>query len=231
MSQINVANVIASIQRKVKDGSYGDELVLSMINNAILFIVNTIRPQSLVRPMVEITTITGGSPTELPDDMLFPYIIAVMDSDSLPMHFSTRMTDLDFLQSTSSPVSRKAALFGYGGIYLFPVEDRGEKIFVTYLVSPEEIPTTTSLTDSFSFGPAPFVQDAVIAYVCREIYGEIEDGIDGRKVNTDKYHALLLSNMSAISQAVGQASLAARPEVIGFSAFEATGMTNEFGVL
>lgn len=198
------------IERKIQDESYSREKLVQFLNQGLMFIANTLRPQSLTRIFIPFQTIEGDEPTPLPEDLLFPHILSVFDDADDPVFLTTHLTDVDHISRSR----RRAMVLGMDGAYLFPVEDRGMLMRLTYVSKPRVVEEDDDDTTALDFLPEPLGRQAIVAYVCREIYNEIEDGIDGKKVNSEGYHAEFIRALSGIQDIIGQGNLARRPERI-----------------
>lgn len=204
----DVQVLFEDIERKIQDESYSREKIVQFLNDGLIFIANTLRPQALTRIFIPFQTVEGDAPTPLPADLLFPHILSVFDDDDNPVFLTTHLTDIDHTLRGR----RKAVLLGMDGAYLFPVEERGVLLRLTYVSRPQEIEEDDDTTTALDFLPEPHGRQALVAYVCREIYNEIEDGIDGKKVNSEGYHEDFVRALSGVQDIIGQGNLARRPE-------------------
>jgi hypothetical protein len=47
------------------------------------------------------------------------------------------------------------------------------------------------------------VEPLLVHYACREIFSEIEDGMEGEKVNTDYHHTVFVAALSELDSYLG----------------------------
>lgn len=206
----DVQVLFEDIGRRVKDSYYDAGVICPFVNRALFALASALRPQRLTRIFVPFQTVAGGAPTPLPDDLLFPHILSVFDESDNPLFFSTRLTDVDHILKKN----RQALLFAMDGAYFFPIQGRGALLRLTYVSTPQVVDEDDDETVALDFLPEPYGRQAVIAHVCKEIYKEIEDGIDGAMVNTDKHEADYIRAIASIQEIIGQSNLARRPERI-----------------
>ena len=95
------------------------------------------------------------------------------------------------------PVSRECRL---NSIVAVANATPGATLHLTYQGNPPAIEPGTEIDDII---PAPFGSDLVEYYLCRECFSRIEDGIEGRKVNTDYYNGQFLQSFAALEAHIG----------------------------
>ncbi|MHC4310882.1 MAG: phage adaptor protein [Planctomycetota bacterium] len=85
-------------------------------------------------------------------------------------------------------------------LYYQRVPSSSETIRLNYWRYPERIDMRTEKVDVL---PEHLVEPLLVSYACREIFEEIEDGIDGQKVNTTYYDKKYTEAEGELSELLG----------------------------
>jgi len=73
-------------------------------------------------------------------------------------------------------------------LYYQGIPDSVQTLRLHYFMSPSRLTDVTGANDP-SWIPEQFHRRLLIAYPCKTLFARIEDGVEGRKVNTDFYEA------------------------------------------
>jgi hypothetical protein len=71
---------------------------------------------------------------------------------------------------------------------------------VHYYEAPDDLDDDT---DEPTWVPEHLHRKLYVAYVCKEIFNKIEDGVEGRKINTEYYMSEFASGLLALEEAIG----------------------------
>ena len=192
--------LVDAISDIVQDKSYTDAIITGYINEAVLAVAtgemlagrfDKSRPLPYLYKTDTVATDTDGI-QDLPSDFNRDVIMVVnADGESIPIEASPRKFLKDNPKSDAGDV-RICSVLGDRLLYR-DIPSTAETLTIHYYRTPD---TLVSDTDAPSCIPEHLQRKLVIGHVCREIYKQIEDGIEGRKVNTDFYTGEYMSGFA-----------------------------------
>lgn len=195
-------SLIEAVQRKVQDASYTPEMILSFLNQGIREIAswkNTNPNRGLhgeiLLPMLEtsdtVDTEEDVAMIDLPEDFL-KNLYHVEQESHVPIDIVSGMRELLYWSKGKLDNSgQHVNIVTVQGSTLFyqPIPDTPVELRLHYYKKPPPL----TLEDPESETNVPWClpehlhEDLLVNYAAKEIYGEIEDGVDGRKVQTEFY--------------------------------------------
>ena len=87
-------------------------------------------------------------------------------------------------------------------------------LLISYMAEPTIFSSEADLGDSIDYLPPRIGENAIVAYAAKEIYSIIEDGVDGKKTNTEKWESAYALELSKISSRFGIEAKEAPPEQV-----------------
>lgn len=191
---MNLSQLTDAIQTVIQDSAYDFEIT-SRINEAVLKIATgDMLPgrHELTPPLPDlyttgtVETVVSAGTANLPDDFNRDLFQVVDSSDNnIPIDPSFKAFLKRFPELSSGSVRRCAA---HGGKLLYrDVPAEAAELTVHYYATPD---TLVDETDEPSCIPAHFHRRLIVNLVCRDIFDEIEDGIEDPKTNTKHHDAL-----------------------------------------
>jgi len=177
-----VSDIIASVVDKVQDGGFSNAAILALINEGRHYIASKVLLPGL-QTSDTVTTTSAKSSVSLPGD--YQRNLFWVGSQAQGRRIGTREGDYYNLLTFQEVVPITAGaieavcVFGEDLLYRGMADDT---LTLKYYRKPEDI-SSTSLEPTEL--PAHLQRSLLVAYCAREMYAEIEDGIEGQKVNTD----------------------------------------------
>lgn len=205
------------MQRIIQDSAYNAEVVLGFLNNGILDVASWDNLDSQAGMIGTILLPELESNEEVVTDVDNPFV-------DLPSTYHKNLYQVTCNEQPSPIVilpNRKALLERWDGdlSHSGPVQDvaiAGSNLF--YQPIPEEAINLTlwfyarptllikhdpeDADDIPTCIPLEFHRDLLVNYAVKEIYDEIEDGIDGQKVNTKRYEGKYQQALAKFYQSI-----------------------------
>lgn len=223
--------LIATVQRKVMDASYTPELILSFLNKGLQAIAgwkNTNPARGLhgeiLLPSLEVTATVGTeaalAEVDLPEDFGKNLYYVLQDGNPPPV--ITILSGLGQLLAlnngtlANSGTDVQYVTINGNSLVYQPIPNEPVTLELFYYKRP---PTLTledpeGVTNTPSSLPDHLQEDLLANYAAMEIYGEIEDGLDGRKVQTEfyagRFHAAMMDLYKSITHKTYQRILKPR---------------------
>jgi hypothetical protein len=174
------------IERKIQDASYSQEDFIDLINVCIGEIASTEALPYLVRHD-EVTVLADSFEVALPGD----YYSGLLRVQNLVSGKEVRLYRLSefleiFKDLTVTGEVANAALAGGNNLLVQFVPTEDTELRLWYSAHPDIVEDEDSVVECI---PRHLQIPLFVNYVCSQIYGEIEDGADGRDINTQKYTA------------------------------------------
>ncbi len=91
------------------------------------------------------------------------------------------------------------AALNRNNLVIYPIPDEVKELICYYHRKPE---TLVNDVDEPSCIPIGFQEELIINYVCYNIFRRIEDGVDGRKVNSTFYFSMFKENLIALENSI-----------------------------
>lgn len=203
--------LIEEIEEKVDDSTYdSSDTVKSLINDAVRDIAAGVLVPGENRftdPLPDLYTVessfsltNSSRSASLPNDFQRDLVKAYEDDG---------LGDIPILISWRRFLDKWPAL--ETGSYVEGVVVRGSSLYyhpavtttleIGYYANPS---TLSSDTDDPSCVPAHLQRGLIINHVCRELYSRIEDGMEGRKVNTEYYDQMFQEAVLMLDLWIGE---------------------------
>jgi len=178
--------LIASLRRKIQDTSYDDTVLLEKLNNGLLAVAGRV----MLPDLVTIDTVTTSSTdafVDLPDDYHreLHFVSSVQAQGEIPIEpsfiqFRKRYPLLDSTGSVECVCVAGRLLYYQGR------PAAADTVSLVYYRFPTPLDLLALQVEPDGI-PAQFHEKLLVSHGAWEIYDEIEDGLDGKQVNTRKY--------------------------------------------
>lgn len=177
-------DIILSVTDKVQDDSFTEDAILNLINECRAYVAAEVDLPALQKSAA-LTTLATESSVALPANYLRN--IYWVGSVGQKKRIGTRPGDyynmLTFLESYPVVAGQIERVCVEGDTLLYNgMAD--DSLIIKYYAMP---PAITDTMEEPSEIPAHMHRPLLVSYCCKEIFNEIEDGIEGQKVNTDKW--------------------------------------------
>lgn len=195
-----VDDIITEISSVVQDNSWSEENILSIINRGVNTIASGVlipgkyqktSPLPDLYTFISVDTIPNIEYISMPENYQRG-LLQVLDSNFEDIKMENSF--LKFLKQNREKKAGNIHTCSLNGktLYFRDIPSSAETIVLHYFKKPEEIDFGQEPDSIPEFLQLPILQ----AYTCQYIFNQIEDGIEGQKVNTsawyEKYVKLLL---------------------------------------
>lgn len=226
----SAAKLIERVQDLIKDGSFGPSFILEKLNDGLAEVTQITRPPDLVAVDVELVLAPGDKFVSMPADFFGPRILKLYNkTDDYPCITVYRFVDLAHLSRQFQGAEVRAGCLKGKKLHVAGVPAAATTLEASYLIEPTILESVDDDGAAITYLPFRLGERAIVSYAAWQIYNIIEDGIDGKKVNTDKHHADFLDAMAKIVDHFGMEAREAEPETVpdlmGISAGCRTGST------
>jgi hypothetical protein len=191
---MEIEKLVEDVQRIVQDEAYDAAWVVNAFNEALLLVATALRIPGL-QDSSDVTALAGTGFVAMPDAYLHDLYLATTVTYPKGVIIVPNLKEL-----IKNELSDQTGLVQYvsvdGSILSFrPMPTETETITLYYYAKP----TTLLLGDSFpSYIPDSLQNMIFPSYALQSAYMQIEDGIDGRIPNTQKYSGLFSSALAAL---------------------------------
>lgn len=200
---MQIASILDAIQRKIQDDSYSrqDDL-LPLVNEGLGVIATEAPLPGLFTIKDDFSCPSGTHAVALPDDygnwLKHAYNLTRKTRVRLYGSVTELMEHYPALDA-SAPVCAAAV---YGNVlYVQGVPTSAETLQIAYYAKPTMFSESVS---DVSYLPEHLQQPLLVNYVCKEVYNEIEDGVEGLKVNWNTYQKRFEAAMGKLYAHIGQ---------------------------
>jgi hypothetical protein len=210
-------DLVSEVERRVRDASYAPEVILTFLNRGIVEIAgwkNT-DPRlglhgEILLPALEtvatVATVIDEASVELPADyMKNLYLVGQPGGAPVSIHSSLRELMGEWYGSLANAgtVVRDVTITGDSLYYQpIPVEPLSLQLYYYRKPSALTMEDPAGITNVPSCIPDPFHVDLLVNYAVKEIYDEIEDGIDGEKLQTANYAMKYQATLNALYKSI-----------------------------
>jgi hypothetical protein len=215
------SELIADVRRLIQDDSYSDETILGFLNDGITEIAawDNNNPElglvgSILLPALEtrdtVATSTTDSFVELPEDYMRNLYKVTFEGQTAEVHILSNMRvlldewDNDLTRTGGGPVEDVTVMGNY--LHYQPIPVVATELTLWYYALPTLLsrydPGGDDTDDTPSAIPAIFQKSLLVNYAAKEIFNEIEDGIESRKVNTERYEAKYQQALSMLYRSI-----------------------------
>lgn len=183
---MNAIDLLETIDRKLQDPSYGPEIVLSSLNRGLLFIARQ-RPLPALQVDGEVQTVQDSDKVAMPPDFHAHLIFAHNKTKERHCRICYNRRTLRSLYEPELQKNGDALdVTDEGGfLYYRRVPVNPQTLKLTFYTHPELLEEAEESVPSCI--PESLHQFLLVNYVLWDLFEEIEDGMEGRKVNTEYY--------------------------------------------
>jgi hypothetical protein len=179
-------DLIDKVRRKIDDSSYEAQTILDMFTQCLVDLAGEFLLPELEAHATLATDPDGLSPyIRMPADFHHSLRACYSEDRRRPVtvYGSHQLLARQFrIRNQSGPV---VGVAGKGRwLYYQRVPASAETLTIEYYRYPERLLTRAQKPECL---PPHFVEPLLVAYACKEIFAEIEDGIEGPQVNTDRW--------------------------------------------
>jgi len=201
LPHLDVAQTLAEkVAQKIDDRSYTYDTILDKLNTGLRWIAGKYMLPDL-ETFEDVQTDPGVSHIPLPRNYQKKLRWA---------HNVTHNREVSVFPSTVqlyrwfSVLDQTGRIFGIAvkgrDLYYQKIPSAAETLRLNYWRYPERIDVRTEKVECL---PEHLVESLLVSYVCREIFSEIEDGLEEEKVNTKHYAVLFTAALSELEAFLG----------------------------
>lgn len=211
----SATTLIGRVQDLVKDGSFGPSFIVEKLNDGLAEVAIMTTPPDLVVTEAELSLSAGDKVVSMPEDFFGPRILRLYNqTDDVDCAIAYRMTDFVHLSRAFRDAHVRAGCLKGSKIHVAGIPTAGTVLLVDYIRQPDLFAGDTDDGSAITFLPFRLGEQAIVTYAAWQIFDIIEDGIDGRKVNTEKAHAKFLDVVSKIMHHFGMEARESQPETV-----------------
>ena len=180
------------IARKVQDSSYSDEDYIDLMNVCVGEIATEPGLPALIKS-ADVVVPEGEYQVAVPDDYfahpIFPYLKVYNLTSGIKSEVTTWKYLSEFLErfgdlEADGDVSHACVSGQTMYVQYRPRADQTLRLWYTQMP-----PVIEDADSDISFIPKQLQVPLLVNYVCYQVYSEIEDGVEGRAPNMDRYFA------------------------------------------
>ena len=208
--------LIGLVQEIVKDGSFGPSFILSKLNDGLFDVCDLTNPPSLVKHQEELEVAADEKYVAVPSDFFGSRLFGLYNqTDRIECKVVYRLADFVHLSRLYADIKEiKAACVKGRTIHLAGIPDHDTMLLISYMSEPAIFLSEADTGEDIDYLPQRIGENAIVAYAAKEIYAIIEDGVDGKKTNTEKWEAAYALELSKISSRFGIEVKEAPPEQV-----------------
>lgn len=217
---MTASQLIWEVQRVIQDSkAYPAEVVLGFLNQGLLDVASwdNLDPKlgivgSILLPALEASGSVTTEPeipyVDLPSDYHKElYQVSFDDQPSIPNILSNMrvfLEEYDGDLTNTGPIEDVTVVGSQ--LYFQPIPEEATELTLRYYAQPPLLvnydPSETETDDIPICLPLEFHRGLLVNYALKEIYDEIEDGIDGQKLNTARYEIKYQQALSKLYQTI-----------------------------
>ena len=207
--------LIGRVQDLIKDGSFGPSFIIEKLNDGLAEVVQATTPPDLIETDDEIELDAFEKSILMPDAFYGPRLFKVYNAtDDLPCQVYYRFTDFAHISRRFSGAEVRAVCLKGSRLHVAGIPAVPTTLEVTYLREPTVLSGEADDGAGITYLPFRLGEQAIVNYATWRIYEHIEDGVDGKKVNTDKFHANFLDSVAKIVDYFGMEAREKEPELV-----------------
>lgn len=191
---MNVTRLIARVARTVQDGSYSDGDILEYINEGLFAVSGLLALPELERSAL-VSTDPDAKHVPLPADYHNHLRFVYSGNRRRSIRIYSNIVRL----REERPLQMAVAVSG-SNLHYYPSPAQPEELEIVYHARPEEYIDDLVQPDHL---PSHVGLRVLHAYCCKRIYDEIEDGIDGQKINTLAWEKRYIEAVGELSMFLG----------------------------
>ncbi|WP_289020402.1 hypothetical protein [Desulfobacter postgatei] len=203
---MNLTELTTAIRTIIQDSSYDSELT-ARINEAVTavaygdFLPGRVERTSPLPDLYATDTVTAtisSSKVALPENFQRNcFLVLNSDGEEIKLMSGFNAFQRTYPKQVSGGIYRCCV----NGSYLHYRDLADATLTVHYYKSPTDLsvsaPTLTCI-------PAHLHRKLIVSHVCKSIFDEIEDGIEGQKVNTNHYEGVYLAGLLELQEWIGE---------------------------
>lgn len=206
-------SLIGRVQDLVKDGSFGPSFILEKLNDGLAEVAQMTSPPDLVAVDVELELSAGEKTVLMPADFYGPRIFKLFNrTDNVPCIVVYRFSDFAHIMKRFSSVDIECACLKGKSLLVSGVPTKDTVLEVTYSREPIIFEGENDDGSAITYLPFRLGEQAIVSYAAWKIYSHIEDGIDGRKVNSESFKVDFIEAVAKIIDHFGMESREREPE-------------------
>ena len=187
---MTLSELISEVQNIVQDAAWSESMITALLNRGLLSVATGVilpdryqlsPPLSRLYSTGTVTTTLSNDKCDLPADFNRD-LIQVVNSDycNLRVYSSFRQ----FLNENPEQNTGAVRCCSRHGDLLFyrDIPNAVETLTVHYYATPDTLVDSTDIPDCL---PEAVQKSLLVGYACSEIFNQIEDGLEGQKINTN----------------------------------------------
>jgi len=218
--------IINRVKLIVKDESFADVFILEKINDGLAEIALRTSPPDLVVRDVELEVSPDESLVLMPHDFFGPRLYSVKNAtDDILCKVFYRLSEFSNFVDFYKKNTLNAVCLKGKTLHLSCLPGKPVILHVSYQKTPIFFENVADSGDAILYLPERIGESAVVNYAAMQLFFVIEDGIDGKSVNTSKALSLYEQDISRLLSFFGIEATESSPETIlqGMSFHRATG--------
>lgn len=204
---MEITEILSRIEQKIQDESYDRLDLLNKVNEGLGEIAARVQLPDLITND-KVTCEADTSSVSLPDDY-FGYLIAAYNKDTKQsltildslVKLKRSFPGLDQTGSVTHCVAKGSTLFFQG----CPSSSEDVKLFYCSkpaLFSASGDPLVYD-PEEITYIPEHFQAKLLVTYAVKEVFNEIEDGLEDKKINWNTYNKLFEENLAKMTEFLG----------------------------
>lgn len=197
---MNLETMIERVKRVVQDDLYDDDAITELLNAGMMDCAAKVLLPELEHAE-DVTTVVSSSFLAFPTDY-HRGLFAAKDSNgrdaAVYRTFASMLRIWGRSGETGGSVGAVAPASG-GRMTYVPIPADPQTLTIYYYRKP----TAMVADDDEPDGLPEDAHKALVHYACKEIFAEMEDGIEGKKVNTNHHESKYLEMLAELDRAVG----------------------------
>lgn len=211
----DATTLIGRVQDLVKDGSFGPSFIIEKLNDGLAEVVQIAMPPDLVELDIEVDVFVGEKFASMPANFYGPRLLGVRNtSTQMPCEIFYRFSDFAQISRRFPSGEIRAVCLKGRKLHVAGIPSATTTLEVTYLREPEILTGESDTGEDITYLPFRLGEQAIVNYAAWRIYEHIEDGVDGKKVNTDKFRANFLDSTAKILDYFGMEAREKEPETV-----------------
>jgi len=205
---MNLSELVTEIEDIVQDSSYAEIKIKAKINEAVLAIATGVMipgkfekspPLPDLYKVDDIDTTVSSGITDLPTDFNRDVVqVLNSDKDEITINSSAKNFLHKYLDQDGGEVY-VCAIMGKRLLYR-DIPSTAETLTIHYYKTPNTLSANSDEPDEI---PVHLHRKLIVGYVCKEIFDQIEDGIEDPKTNTNHYNNEFQSGLVALDLEIG----------------------------
>lgn len=187
---MRLSELISKVQSVVQDGAWTDVQITTLLNQGYLRVASgqmiagkyqLTPPLPFLYTVSTVNTNLNSGVVELPDDFNRELVLVVNADDE---KIKIINSFIEFTQNYGRALNAGKVFVcsRHGKNLLYrDIPETAETLTVHYYVVPELMSSSSSEPEAI---PESLQESLLVSFACKEIFAQIEDGIEGQKINT-----------------------------------------------